>query len=98
MPLMTCFVGGFGTLDNGWVLRWLNSASSRTALGYDATIRRLEGLLLTCHPSNRPSVQARISKALRGEGPTLFDDIVEIIRDHGPGGAESEDGVVLELL
>ena len=31
-------------------------------------------------------------------GPTLFDEIVEIIREHGPGGRESEDGVVLELL
>jgi hypothetical protein len=32
----------------------------------------------------------------RGEGPTLFDTIVDIIRAHGPGGAES-DGVLLEL-
>ena len=90
--------GGFGTPDTGWVLRWLNSASSRTALGYEATIRRLEELLLTCHPTNRSRIKAEISSARRGEGPTLFDDIVDIIRDHGPGGAESEDGVVLELL
>jgi hypothetical protein len=90
--------GGFGTPDTGWVLRWPNSESSRTALGYAATIRRLEGLLLTCHPANRSRIKAEISSARRGEGPTLFDDIVDIIRDHGPGGAESEDGVVLELL
>ena len=31
-------------------------------------------------------------------GPTLFDEIVEIIREHGPGGREPEDGVILELL
>ncbi|MFT3913434.1 MAG: barstar family protein [Anaeromyxobacteraceae bacterium] len=30
-------------------------------------------------------------------GPGLFDTLVEIIRDHGPGGAEAEDGVLLEL-
>jgi hypothetical protein len=90
--------GGFGTPANGWVLRWLDSESSRAALGYEATIRRLEQLLLTCHPSNRLTIEAWISSARRGEGPTLFDEIVEIIRDHGPGGSESEDGVVLELV
>jgi hypothetical protein len=80
------------------VLRWLNSESSRIALGYEATIRRLEGLLLTCHPSSRPHFEARIRRARRGEGPILFDEIVEIIRNHGPGGRESEDDIRLELL
>jgi Barstar (barnase inhibitor) len=90
--------GGFGTPEHGWVLRWLNSESSRAALGYQETTRRLEGLLLTCHPSQRSIIQARISRARRGEGPTLFDEIVDIIRVHGPGGNESEDGVLLELI
>jgi RNAse (barnase) inhibitor barstar len=53
--------GGFGTPEDGWLLRWLNSDLSRAALG------------------------------------TLFDQIIEIIRDHGVGGDESEDGIVLEL-
>jgi len=90
--------GGFGTPDHGWVLRWLNSGSSRAALGYQETTRRLEGLLLTCHPSQRSIIQAGISRACRGEGPTLFDEIVAIIRAHGPGGNEPEDGVLLELM
>jgi len=90
--------GGFGTPENGCVLRWLNSESSRAALGYGETTRRLEGLLLTCHPSQRSIIQARISSARRGEGPTLFDEIVDIIRVHGPGGNEPEDGVLLELI
>ena len=30
-------------------------------------------------------------------GQTLFDELVEIIRIHGPGGAEHEDGVDLDL-
>jgi hypothetical protein len=90
--------GGFGTPEHGWVLRWLNSGSSRAALGYEETTRRLEGLLLTCHPSQLSIIQARIRRARRGEGPTLFDEIVDIIRVHGPGGNESEDGVLLELM
>lgn len=28
-----------------------------------------------------------------GEGPTLFDLIVEVIRQHGPDGAEARDNV-----
>jgi len=90
--------GGFGTPENGWVLRWLNSESSRAALGYQETIRWLEVLLRTCHPAQRSIIQARISRARRGEGPTLFDEIIGIIRIHGPGGRESEDGVRLELV
>lgn len=89
--------GGFGTPENGWVLKWLNSELSRAALGYEATARRLEGLLLTCHPSNRSSIEARLRRARRSEGPTLFDEIFEIIRAHGPRGQESDDRVHLEL-
>ncbi|MBG6133959.1 hypothetical protein IW245_000153 [Longispora fulva] len=89
--------GGFGTPDGGFILRWLNSDTSRAALGHEATMERLEGILRTCHPSNRDSVRARIARARRGEGPTLFDEIVDIIREHGPGGEEAEDEVVLEL-
>jgi RNAse (barnase) inhibitor barstar len=90
--------GGFGTPENGWVLRWLNSELSRSALGYEAAIQRLERLLPTCHPSQRLTVEGRIRLARRGQGPTLFDEIVEIIREHGSGGSESEDGILLELV
>jgi hypothetical protein len=90
--------GGFATPETGWVFRWLNSESSRAALGYEETVRRLEQLMLTCHPSNRSILQAEIASARRAEGSTLFDEIVEIIRDHGPGGNEADDGVLLELV
>jgi hypothetical protein len=90
--------GGFGTPATRWVLRWLNSDLSRRALGYEATLDRLEALVKTCHPSNIGHFRQRIDAARRGEGPTLFDEIVDIIRVHGPGGEEEEDGVVLELL
>jgi hypothetical protein len=55
-------------------------------------------MLLTCHPSNRADIEARIDSARRGEGPTLFDETIDIIRDYGPCGDESEDNVSLELL
>jgi hypothetical protein len=46
--------GGFGTPEHGWVLRWQNSELSRTALGHEATTRRLESW---CAPAIRPTVQ-----------------------------------------
>lgn len=60
--------------------------------------RWLEQILLTCHPANRADISARIGDSKQGVGPTLFDEVVEIIRHHGVGGEESEDGVVLELM
>jgi hypothetical protein len=89
--------GGFGTPEDGWILRWLNSELSRSALGYGATVERLERILLTCHPSNRPNIADRIRLARTGQGPTLFDEIVAIIREHGLDGREPRDGIVLEL-
>jgi RNAse (barnase) inhibitor barstar len=89
--------GGFGTPDEGFVLRWLNSPRSERMLGYPATIEYLEEKILRCHPSNVVSVQADLESAHRGEGQTLFQILVDIIRTHAPGGEEQEDGVELEL-
>ncbi len=90
--------GGFGTPESGFVLRWINATSSRASLGHAATIEWLKRQITTCHPSNVVHLEERLAAASNGVGPTLFDAIVEIINDHGPAGAESEDGVVLELV
>ena len=89
--------GGFGTPEGGFVLRWLHSARSQTALGLELTARFVEAKLQTCHRDNIASVQADLEAARRGEGQTLYDILIAIIRTHGPGGAEAEDGVELEL-
>ncbi|MEI8212982.1 MAG: barstar family protein [Planctomycetota bacterium] len=89
--------GGFGSPDGGFVLRWRNSKVSRDRLGYDETIRFLERKITTCHPSNVVSVLGDLKLARSGEGETLFDIICGIIQNHGPGGEEAEDGIVLEL-
>jgi hypothetical protein len=74
-----------------------DSDRSRSALGYPATIRYLEGKIRRCHPENVGPVRADLESAQRGESQTLFDILVEIIRTHGPGGEEADDGVDLEL-
>jgi RNAse (barnase) inhibitor barstar len=85
--------GGFGTPEGGFILRWLHSSRSRDALGYRATVDYLERKLQRCHPANIPMVTSELEAARRGEGQTVFDILVEIIRIHGPGGDEAEDGV-----
>jgi len=64
--------GGFGTPEEGFILRWIHSDVSR----------------------------ARLNQMIPNgaEDATLFDVLVEIIRDHGEGGKQAIDGVELELL
>lgn len=87
--------GGFGTPDNGFRLRWKNSAISRQRLGYEETIRQLEQHLIRCHPSNRASIEHDLNLAHAHRGSTVFDWLVELIQSHGPGGPESGDRVEL---
>ena len=89
--------GGFGTPEPGFTLRWTNHELSRERLGYPETVRFLESMLESCHPSNRESVAARLERARAGQGQTVFELLVEIISKHGPGGTEAEDNVRLEL-
>ena len=89
--------GEFGSPDGGFVLRWKNSAISREQLGYDETVRFIERKLTTCHPSNVEYVADDLMRALNAEGETLFEIICAILENHGSGGEEAEDGVVLEL-
>jgi hypothetical protein len=63
--------GGFGTPETGWVLRWLNSETSRAALGYQETARRL-GAAPTRVPSLEPFDSRRQDPGRaprRGPGP-----------------------------
>ncbi len=76
--------GGFGHLDydEPFELVWIESVVSRQVLGYQETARHLSKMLATCHPSNVPSIKRRLENARRGVGPTLFDEILDIIRLH----------------
>ena len=89
--------GGFGTPEDGFLLIWKNHLLSRSRLGYVETQRVLRRQLTTCHPANDERVQAELALAQQHQGETVFDWLVEIIRIHGPGGPEQEDGVELLL-
>jgi RNAse (barnase) inhibitor barstar len=89
--------GGFGTPEGGFVLRWRHSSRSSERLGYVETVRQLQSRLTRCHASNRAAVAEELEQAKQGIGPTVFEWLTEIIRDHGLGGQEAEDGVELML-
>ncbi|HEY5362909.1 MAG TPA: barstar family protein [Aestuariivirga sp.] len=89
--------GGFGTPDGGFIVQWINSEKSREKLGHTETVRVLERRLQTCHPSNMEAVKRAMAVAKEGNGPTIFDDLVEIIRNHGMGGSDAGDGIELYL-
>jgi RNAse (barnase) inhibitor barstar len=89
--------GGFGTPDEGFVLRWKNHDVSRQRLAYRETVRQLEKRLERCHPTNRESVRSELSLARAGQGPTVFDWLLGILVVHGPDGEEAEDNVQLDL-
>ncbi len=89
--------GGFGTPEGGFIIRWHNSRKSQELLGYPETVRQLKLRLEQCHPSNVRHVRKQLTAAERGKGPTVYDWLIEIIREHGAGGEESADGVELVL-
>jgi hypothetical protein len=89
--------GDFGTPPKGFIFRWTHSDASRASLGYAETVRQLEKRLERCHPTNRDLVRADLSQARQGTGATVFDWLVEIIRNHDTGGEEAEDCVRLVL-
>ena len=76
--------GGFGTPDEGYTLVWKNSNVSKHRLGYSETVAELERQIGRAHPSARTTLEERIAEARRGVGPTVFDWLVDAIRNENP--------------
>jgi RNAse (barnase) inhibitor barstar len=89
--------GGFGTPEEGFTIRWKDHEVSKQRLGYSETVRQLKLRLERCHPTNRASVLRDLEMAQTRQGPTVFDWLLELIRDHGPGGKQEQDRVELLL-
>ena len=83
--------------EQGYLIIWKNSHLSKQFLGYEETVKQLFKKLENCHPDNVSSIQRQMEEAKRQEGPTIFDWLVEIIRDHCLGGNEEEDNAELIL-
>jgi len=89
--------GDFGDIPVGFEFVWRNHELSRVRLGYPETVRQLQARVELAHSTGRELVQRELDMAREGRGPSVFNWLVEILQDHGPGGDESDDGVVLIL-
>ncbi len=76
--------GGFGVYEyeEPVIIIWKNTIKSKVDLGYKATIKHYENILFNCHPTNRDSIKQFLESAKQHQGDTLFDIIVEIIKEH----------------
>ena len=76
--------GGFGKFEyeEQIELIWKSSDKSREALGYSETVRYLKGKLKRCHPSNFANVQKELEAGEKQKGPTIYEIILESIRDN----------------
>jgi hypothetical protein len=64
-------------------LVWSHSERSRRRLGYREMERWIADCLRTCHPTGVAQFKERLAAAQRCDGPTMFDTLVEIIRENG---------------
>jgi len=69
----------------------------QTTAGLSRNCAELELRLARCHPTNCVRLSQDVKQAQAQQDPTVFDWLVEIISDHGPGGREAEDRVELVL-
>ena len=63
--------GGFGTPEEGFVIRWNNHAVSKQRLGYTETARFLGLQLERCHPANQASISKELEEASAHRGQTV---------------------------
>ncbi len=51
-------------------------------MGYSETVKYLQEKLGKCHPTAKIEVKEELELAISGTGKTLFEIIVEIIKEH----------------
>jgi hypothetical protein len=68
--------------DGKYRLIWRHSGVSRQRLGYSEAAIWLRERMQHCHPTNVAHFTTRLLAAKQRQGPTLFDDLISIIREH----------------
>jgi RNAse (barnase) inhibitor barstar len=74
-------VGGYGTPVEGFTLVWKNSELSKARLGYEETARQLRKMIPRSHPLGVPALNMQLADAEQHKGETVFEWLVDIIRD-----------------
>lgn len=76
--------GGFGMYDYDEEIEliWKNSDRSKIKLGYKETVKYLQDKLGKSHPTAKREIKEELKLAKNKIGKTLFEIIVEIIKEH----------------
>ncbi|HDS1136792.1 TPA: barstar family protein [Stenotrophomonas maltophilia] len=76
--------GGYGALagEAQATLIWRDIAHSRAALGVETTRQWLQAKLDTPGAFNTRAIAHQLQALQRGEGPTYFEIVMEILADH----------------
>ena len=76
--------GGFGihVYKEKIEVIWSNSEISKSQLGIEETVKYLEQVLESYHPSNSKDAKEELKLARIGKGEILFELIVRIIKEH----------------
>ena len=74
--------GAFGEPPGGFTIVWKHSGVSAGRLGHTETARSLELALSRCHETQRETALTALKNARDGKGPTIFNRLVDLIREH----------------
>lgn len=74
--------GDYGLLPETFRLVWRDATAAQTALGYPHTVDQLMRRLRDCHPTVLIKTAWALRAALREQGPTVYDWLVELIEKH----------------
>lgn len=74
--------GDYGHVPDTFRLVWRGSNSAKQALGYGETVRQLLQQLRDCPPTSLIKTAWALRAALNGKGPTVYDWLLEAIRQH----------------
>lgn len=75
----TVLRGDYGYLPEAFRLVWRDANYARATLGYDETVRQLLQQLRDCPPTALIKTAWALRAALRRQGPTVFDWLVEAV-------------------
>lgn len=74
--------GDYGPLPKTFRIVWRNAKAAQVALGYPETVCQLNQRLRDCHPTVLIKTAWALRAALREQGPTVYDWLVDLIRKH----------------
>lgn len=74
--------GGIRQIPNEFRLVWRHAQLSRERLGYPETVRQLTLQIRDCHPKVLIKTAWALRAALRQQGATVFDWIIQIVKEH----------------